>query len=533
MLLPALMLFALFQPALPLARLGRVFRPSPFPRVSSLKAHEGAHPFAGLGLQESSLAALAGMKIVEPSPIQRLALPRLLKGENAVLAAGTGSGKTLAYLLPVVEHLKTEEFSRDAEGMATLRRPKRPRALVLVPTRELAMQVAGTMKELGHYVKLSSTMVIGGDQLGKQKKLLDRPIDVLVASPGRLIKMRDAGNVFLGSVKHVVVDEVDTMLTQGFAPELDQLLGNLLRPRDGRQPQYICATATITKALRQELKEIEGRWLPSLSEIQASDLHRSSPTVRHEFRDLKGQDKIAALRDVLGQHKFGAQRRQERTMVFCNNVKSAQAVAHALREAGFNIVSYHAEMPSDLRRENLLAFTEGRSARLTPREAAKASGEDLDSVPSFIDDVAFDEGSFPILVCTDIAARGLDIAQVKHVVNFDFPRNSVDYLHRAGRTGRLNADGSARAQRGMVTSLVGRRDRTLAAAIDRSLSAGEDLEQSTGVDADHNMGSKMRAARLREARLAAKRAQERKARDEKADRRGRTSKMVRRKRTKK
>ena len=422
-------------------------------RMSSAPQPSSPSQFAALGLSDRLLTALSEQNIQQPSPIQKLALPRLLAGESAVLAAGTGSGKTLAYLLPLVERLRAEEFAAGEEGAAALRRPKRPRALVLVPTRELAMQVSGTLKMLSHHAKVSSGTVIGGEPQGKQKKLLERTLDVVVASPGRLLKHRDAGNVYLGGVTHVVIDEVDTMLTQGFWDDL----AKLLPPRPAAERQVICATATITPSLREQLRETT---LPDMAEIAASDLHRSAPTVRHDFIDLRGADKLAKLLEVVNA--------RGRTMVFCNSAASARAASHALREAGLAEALYHADMPSPQRRENLLAFAEGEA---------------------------------PILVCTDIAARGLDIPSVTHVVNFDFPRSTVAYLHRAGRTGRLAAGGAGQA-RGAVTSLVGRRDRTLAATIDRAISSGAGVDR---VSEDYHMGTKLRKERVRQSRAGASR----------------------------
>ena len=190
---------------------------APAPRVFDLPE------FRKLGLFDNIVEGLAGMGHESPSPIQRGAIPEVIKGHNLAFAASTGSGKTLAYLLPVVQALKVQE---DLAGYQ--REAKRPRVLVLVPTRELATQVLGIAKQLAHFAKFSSCTIVGGDDYGKQRRALSGTTDVVIASPGRLLKHRTTGHVHLSQVTHVVIDEVDTMLLQGFGPDIKELLGPIL-----------------------------------------------------------------------------------------------------------------------------------------------------------------------------------------------------------------------------------------------------------------------------------------------------------------
>eukprot|EP00607_Mallomonas_marina_P003449 CAMPEP_0182431642 /NCGR_PEP_ID=MMETSP1167-20130531/50804_1 /TAXON_ID=2988 /ORGANISM="Mallomonas Sp, Strain CCMP3275" /LENGTH=190 /DNA_ID=CAMNT_0024618225 /DNA_START=208 /DNA_END=780 /DNA_ORIENTATION=+ len=170
--------------------------------------------FNKLGLIPPLLEAINNQGFNDPTPVQKTVIPRLINGENLVMAASTGSGKTLAYMLPVIQSLLVQESN------GYTRQVKRPRCLVLVPTRELARQVLSVIKSLSHYAKISSTAVLGGEQYTLQKKSLDRLLDIVVASPGRLVQHKEQRNLYLSQVTHVVIDEVDTMLTQGFGPDI-------------------------------------------------------------------------------------------------------------------------------------------------------------------------------------------------------------------------------------------------------------------------------------------------------------------------
>ena len=388
-----------------------------------------------LGLSDEMFHAVRAMGLAEPSDIQRQAIPQVMKGDNLMVAAETGSGKTLAYMIPVIQSL------RDAEVLShDVRQVKRPRAVVLVPTRELADQVLGVTKSVGHVAKVSACGVMGGDgDFGRQKKALGGLVDVVVASPGRLLKHRQQGNLYLSQVTHVVIDEVDTMLTQGFGPEIEQLLRPLLRDGGKEGVQFVLTTATVTKAVRELLA---GSQFPPVRFVESAKLHRTIDTLQHDMADVGGRDKLGLLLETL-QMRPGA-----RTMIFCNTVGSCRAVEHFLAEQRFPALCYHGEMNSAERRENIAVFKAGKVASL---------------------------------VCTDLAARGLDMPVVAHVVMFDFPQNPIDYLHRSGRTGRMGS-------RGMVTSLVAKRDRVLATAIEHAIAKGLPIDTLTSNKADYVTG---------------------------------------------
>jgi len=500
-----------------------------------------------LGLMQELIQALEENDIDKPTPIQKLAIPHILSGGNGLaFAAATGSGKTLAYLLPIVQLLKGQEFMSDGDSGGPkgrpLRKSKRPRAMVLAPTRELAVQILSVLKSLSHKAKISSELLIGGEDYGKQRKRLEnRPVDIVVATPGRLVKhMRDS-NVFLGSVGYVVLDEVDTMLEQGFQGDVSKILHPLLYKKPvvkkdmefemkDTAPKVILTTATLTNAVKRLLgdKSIKAsknykthlnndpnnpnsrqntiQLPPNLRLVEAPGLHRAVPTLQQIFVDVGNMDKLSLLTDAIQSHrqrnpssdtssssefdnfddfdvdgtdeeimmmaqdKISTQQNNmegdpKLTLVFCNTVSSCRAAEHALAEAGLQSLCYHGELNSNARADNLIQFRKGNT---------------------------------PILVCTDIAARGLDVPSVDHVVMFDFPLNPLDYLHRAGRTARGKPNETHnemnRSKHGKVTALVAKRDKVLAKAIEDAVSRGDPLDSLTGRKTDYLPSGKLGSA---------------------------------------
>lgn len=430
---------------------------------------------------ENSLA------LKSPTPVQSLVIPELLKEEKESLAflSATGSGKTLAYLLPLLQQLKQQEIFEDFE-----RRPRRPRLLVLVPTRELALQITRVLKSLSHSIKMSSQALVGGQDKGIQRKgLASRPVDVVVATPGRLLQHWKDESVFLGGVQSIVLDEMDTMLEQGFQRELREILYPLLYTRKPEKdssvplepkknaPQIVMTSATMTQSIQRLIgdnpktsklsvtaKRLHGGGetsqnpklqLPPMKIISAPGLHKAIPRLEQIFVDVGNTDKISLLVDVV------SSQRSKATIIFCNTASSVQAVQYALAESRLETLSYHGDLNSIARSENLDRFRRG------------ASGE-----PS-------DDGSVQpnFLVCTDLAARGLDIPQVDHVVMFDFPLNAVDYLHRSGRTARGEG-------RGKVTALVAKRDKVLAMAIEHAVQRGDPLDGLSSRKSDYAPGAR-------------------------------------------
>ncbi|CAH9101603.1 unnamed protein product [Cuscuta europaea] len=392
-----------------------------------------ASSFQELGLSEEVMGALGEMGISSPTEIQTIGIPAVLYGKSVVLGSHTGSGKTLAYLLPMVQLLR-----RDEELNGILMKPRRPRVVVLCPTRELCEQVFRVAKSISHHARFRSTMVSGGGRLRPQEDSLNGPIDMVVGTPGRVLQHIEDGNMVYGDIKYLVLDEADTMFDRGFGPDIRKFLGPLksrTAKSDDQGFQTVLVTATMTKAVQKLVdEEFQG-----IEHLRTSSLHKKIASARHDFIKLSGpENKLEALLQVLEPSLD----KGNKVMVFCNTLNSSRAVDHFLSENQISTVNYHGEVPAEQRVVNLGKFKS-------------------------------EEGDCPTLVCTDLAARGLDL-DVDHVIMFDFPLNSIDYLHRTGRTARMGA-------KGKVTSLVAKRDVLLATKIEEALKKNESLE-SVSVD---------------------------------------------------
>lgn len=375
----------------------------------------------------------------DATDVQRQAIPEVLKGEDIIFGSHTGSGKTLAYLLPAIQRQKLME----EELVVGMPKPYRPRILVIVPSRELCEQVADIAKDLSHVIKFSAMALTGGTKRSVQRRKLRDGVDLLVATPGRLKMLRDDHRLHLSEVHTVILDEVrapirarpscrdptlsslscaqvDTMVDAGFGAEIRAIMDSLnrRRERDGAAVQFVGVGATLTPRVQKRLQ----RLFPRARMLMSGSMLRASPTVAQRFVDHSGPNRYATLTQVL---RDDPPTQEAQTLVFCNSADSARATQHTLREHGFVAASLHGEIPPAMRAQNYDAFVCRRAN---------------------------------ILVCTDIAARGLDLRAVDHVINFDFPRSSVDYVHRIGRTARCGSHGR-------VTSIVAKPDRPLARAI--------------------------------------------------------------------
>ena len=351
--------------------------------------------FSDVGLGDESLVrALEGMEITEPTEIQAKAIEIIGRGPgNVFVASHTGSGKTLAYLLPVIERMKRAE----EEAGERLAKPKRPKVVVTCPTRELtAEQVAEVAKALSHVCKFSSYLVVGGKSLGKQKERLDSPIDVIIGTPGRLIKHVEQGNLFLGGVDSMVLDEADTLFEAGFGDEVKRLL----RPLKARPEGKTCVLVSAT--MPDRLRKLVDEELPGLQYVRTDSLHRSAPGLKHRFIDCR-------------------RRRQD---------DGARTNRRSRAQTGQKIDGF-LQHPPLVHRRRAHHVRGGYSHRAVPRR------HDGDArAEAMRDFIAADADDNLTMVCTDLAARGLDFGRMKvdHVVNFDFPLNSLDYIHRSGRT---------------------------------------------------------------------------------------------------
>ena len=463
-----------------------------------------------------------------PTPIQSMTIPVLLADEHKSLCflAATGSGKTLAYALPLMQWLKqTEVFdessssSGGSQGMsnslAADRPRQRPRLVILAPTRELVLQITATVKQLCHVLKLSACALYKGkENYSQQTTQLNRPVDIVVATPARLLQHVQDKHVYLSRVQHVVVDEMDTLLEQGFATELRALLYPVLYHRSGDQlvaetttttttatellqpnaPRLVLTSATMTRAILKMIGQQSGNdkddtvqarkhyvkkqdgspnntmmILPPMQLLKAPGLHRVVPRLQQVFVDAGSTDKMSLLIDILSS---SSHKDQLLTMVFCNTAASCRAVEYALGEAKIAALPYHGELNSSMRTANLQEFRRAGQILANNVDGSSSSSSSVDK---------------RILVCTDLAARGLDVPQVHHVVMFDFPLNALDYLHRSGRTAR----GYDLQRKGRVTALVTKRDRVLANAIEQAVQRGEPLDGLSSRKSDYLPGGRL------------------------------------------
>jgi superfamily II DNA/RNA helicase len=336
--------------------------------------------FSSLGVSPELTAALSEMGIRSPFPVQELTIPDALEGRDVCGKAKTGSGKTLAFGLPLL--MRTKRAKSGAPG-----------SLVLVPTRELAVQVAEVLEPLAKAVDLRVAVVYGGSDLDRQMKRLSRGVDVVVATPGRLIDFADRGSVSLGTVTTLVVDEADRMADMGFLPQVEWLLRKM--PTD-RQTLLFSATldSAVDQVVRRHLRD------PVLHEVKERQL--TVAEMQHRFLRVHQLDKAKVCAAIVG----GA----EKTLCFVRTKRGADRLVTDLRAEGVRAEAIHGDLRQSAREQALDRFTAGK---------------------------------LPVLVATDVAARGLDIEGVDVVVHFDPPEDHKAYLHRSGRTARAGEGGVA------------------------------------------------------------------------------------------
>ncbi|MCL2469828.1 MAG: DEAD/DEAH box helicase [Alphaproteobacteria bacterium] len=344
--------------------------------------------FQELGLSENLLKAVGDVGYTTPTPIQEQAIPYVLQMRDVLGCAQTGTGKTASFILPMFEILK--------EGRTKVRMP---RALVLEPTRELAMQVAENFDLYGKYLpQLSKALLIGGENLDPQIRALKKNPDVLIATPGRLLDMMERGHVMLNDIKILVIDEADRMLDMGFIPDIEKITARLPFTR---QTLFFSAT------MAPEIRKLADKFLSNPKSISVTPPASTVATIDHALIDLPtGHDaqKRHALRYLLKTHEV------QNAFIFCNRKRDVALLERSLKRHGFNAGALHGDLDQSVRIKTLDAFR---------------------------------DGVIDLLVCSDVAARGLDIADVSHVFNFDVPFNPEDYVHRIGRTGRAGRAGVA------------------------------------------------------------------------------------------
>ncbi|MGF1592126.1 MAG: DEAD/DEAH box helicase [Kiloniellaceae bacterium] len=342
--------------------------------------------FEDLGLSPEVLRAVQEVGYTTPTPIQEKAIPVVLMGRDVLGCAQTGTGKTAGFTLPMIDILSS--------GRA---RARMPRSLIIAPTRELAAQVAENFELYGKYGKLSMALLIGGSSFVEQEQKLNRGVDVLIATPGRLIDLFERGKILLADVKILVIDEADRMLDMGFIPDVERIVGLLPKIR---QTLFFSAT------MPPEIRRLADAFLINPKAISVDPPASAAQTVTQALVKLRGaaKEKRAALRSLIRSEGVKS------ALVFCNRKRDVDVVFRSLERHGFSVAALHGDMAQPVRMETLQGFKDAK---------------------------------VEILVCSDVAARGLDIPAVSHVFNFDVPSNPEDYVHRIGRTGRAGRSGKA------------------------------------------------------------------------------------------
>jgi len=340
--------------------------------------------FADLGLSEEVLRAVAEMGYRHPTPIQEQAIPIVLMGRDVLGAAQTGTGKTASFTLPMLDVLSGSRA-----------RARMPRSLILEPTRELALQVAENFVNYGKYLKLNHALIIGGESMADQKEVLMRGVDVLIATPGRLIDMFERGSILLTDTRILVIDEADRMLDMGFIPDVERIVS--LLPRN-RQTLFFSAT------MAPEIKRLADAFLQNPKEITVSRPASVATTITEGLALVAEHDKREALRRLI------RTKHVQNALIFCNRKIEVNTLYKSLTRHKFSVGALHGDMAQTVRFQTLEKF--------------KA-------------------GELQLLVCSDVAARGIDIGGLSHVFNFDVPHHAEDYVHRIGRTGRAGLEGQA------------------------------------------------------------------------------------------
>ena len=349
--------------------------------------------FSDLALDPRVLKAVSETGYETPTPIQAQAIPEALKGRDILGIAQTGTGKTASFTLPMITLL--------GQGRA---RARMPRSLVLAPTRELAAQVAESFDTYARHTRLTKALLIGGVAFGEQDKLIDRGVDVLIATPGRLLDHFERGKLLLSGVQIMVVDEADRMLDMGFIPDIERIFQ--LTPMT-RQTLFFSAT------MAPEIERITSTFLSSPARIEVARQATASETIDQRlalFTPTRKERSFTEKRAVLRALIRAEGETCSNAIIFCNRKSDVDVVAKSLRTHGFNAAPIHGDLDQSQRTRTLDAFR---------------------------------EGELHILVASDVAARGLDIPAVSHVFNFDVPNHPEDYVHRIGRTGRAGREGIA------------------------------------------------------------------------------------------
>ena len=378
--------------------------------------------FQELNLSEAILNALKEQDYQTPTPIQAKAIPAIMEGRDVMAAAQTGTGKTAGFTLPILDRLSKGERPRAAQV----------RALVLTPTRELASQVADSVATYGKYLSLTSTVVFGGVKINPQIARLRKGIDILVATPGRLLDLYQQNAVNFSQLEVLVLDEADRMLDMGFIHDIKKIIAGLPKKR-----QNLLFSATFSNEIRQLAKGL----MNNPTEISVSPPNTTVELVAQRVHTVDKKQKTALLSHLIWEGKW------EQVLVFAKTKHGANRLAEYLEQDGLATAAIHGNKSQGARTRALADFKAGK---------------------------------IRVLVATDIAARGLDIELLPHVVNFDLPHVPEDYVHRIGRTGRAGATGEA-------VSLVSADEFQLLADIERLIKQKIPRSEVAGFEAKHSV----------------------------------------------
>lgn len=340
--------------------------------------------FSDLGLNPDLLKALNECGYETPTPIQAKAIPSILMMRDVIGLAQTGTGKTAGFTLPMIEVLHG--------GRAKARMP---RSLILSPTRELAAQIADNFEKYGKYTKLSMALLTGGTSMDEQINKLERGVDVLIATPGRLLDLFERGRILLTDIKIFVIDEADRMLDMGFIPDIEKI-ASLLPPM--RQTLLFSAT------MPPEIKKLGEKFLSNPKEISVSPPASPAKTVEQFVVHTSPRQKNDVLAQIIEREDV------KNAFIFCNRKRDVDSLARWLKGKSYSAQAMHGDMDQKTRTQTLDDF---KADKIT------------------------------LLVCSDVAARGIDVQGVSHVFNYDVPMNADDYVHRIGRTGRAGQKGRA------------------------------------------------------------------------------------------
>ncbi len=339
-------------------------------------------PFGKLGLTQPILDGVKAAGYTDPTPIQARAIPLILSGRDVIGSAQTGTGKTAAFALPILSKLGSHKDGG-------------PRALILEPTRELAAQVETSFRDYSRFTDLKTTVVFGGVGYGRQNDELKAGTDIVVATPGRLLDHMEQGTVRMDKVEFLVLDEADRMLDMGFLPDVRRILDQCPRKRH---------SALFSATVPPQIETLIQWAMHDPETIEIGARRTPAETVKHVIYPVSDTQKTDLLLELLNRVKY------ESVIVFCRTKHGADRAAVTLKRANHAVAVLHSNRTQKEREQALEGFRDGR---------------------------------YEVLVATDIAARGLDIADVSHVINFDVPQHPEDYIHRIGRTGRAEAKGDA------------------------------------------------------------------------------------------